>query len=72
MPESIYKRIELVGSSTVSWEEAAKIAINRAEESIKDLRVAEVVMKDIKIEDDGVFNFRTKLALSFKVIDSME
>lgn len=68
MPESIYKIIELVGSSPVSWEEAAKNAINSAGLSIRDLRVAEVTKLDIKIDDDDVLCFRTKLSLSFKLV----
>ncbi len=68
MPESIYKVIELVGSSPVSWEEAAKNAINSAGLSIRDLRVAEVDKLDIRIDDDNVICFRTKLSLSFKLV----
>ncbi len=68
MTDSIYKQINLIGSSNVSWEEAANNAINKATDTLKDLRVAEVVMKDIKIDDDGILLYRTKLALSFKVL----
>ncbi len=68
MPESVYKVIELVGSSAVSWEEAAKNAIDSAGLSIRDLRVAEVTKLDIRIDDDDVICFRTKLSLSFKLV----
>ena len=66
MSESIYKVIEVVGSSPNSWEEAAKKAIERASESLRNLRVAEVINQDIKIEDGKLSSYRTKLKLSFK------
>ena len=66
MSESIYKVIEVVGSSPKSWEEAAKKAIERASESLRNLRVAEVIDQDIKIEDGKLSSYRTKLKLSFK------
>ncbi len=66
MSESIYKVIEVVGSSPNSWEEAAKKAIERASESLRNLRVAEVIDQDIKIEDGKLSSYRTKLKLSFK------
>ncbi len=66
MPDSVYKIIELVGTSEVSWEDAAQVAVNRAAETLEDLRVAEVVQLDLKIEDDKVIAFRTKVRLSFK------
>ena len=68
--DSIYKIVHLVGSSTVSWEDAANNAIQRAGDSIKDLRVAEVLLKDIKIDEAGVVSYRTKLLLSFKILGS--
>lgn len=67
MANSAYKVIEIVGSSDTSWEEAAKFAISKAAESIKNLRVAEVVEQDMKIEDGKVTAYRTKLRLSFKI-----
>lgn len=63
---SVYKVIELVGTSETSWEEAAKNAVALASQSLRDLRVAEVVSFDVKIEDGGVAAFRTKLKVSFK------
>ena len=66
MSDSIYKIIEVVGSSPVSWEDAAKKAIERASESLRNLRVAEVIDQDIKIEDGKLSAYRTKLKLSFK------
>lgn len=64
--ESVYKVIELVGTSPESWEKAAQAAVARASETLRDLRVAEVVEQDLVIEDGKVEAFRTKLKLSFK------
>ena len=66
MAESVYKVIELVGTSSESWEKAATVAVNRAAKSLRDLRVAEVVEQDLVIEKGKVTAFRTKLKLSFK------
>ena len=66
MAESIYKVVELVGTSTESWEKAAAIAVNRAAESLRDLRVAEVTAQDLVIENNKVAAYRTKVSLSFK------
>ena len=66
MAESVYKVVELVGTSTESWEKAAKAAVERAAKSLRDLRVAEVVEQDIVIEEGKVTAYRTKLKLSFK------
>jgi flavin-binding protein dodecin len=66
MAESVYKVVELVGSSSESWEKAAKAAVERAGESLRDLRVAEVVEQDIVMENGKVSAYRTKLKLSFK------
>ncbi|MBN2395574.1 MAG: dodecin domain-containing protein [Candidatus Atribacteria bacterium] len=63
---SVYKVIELIGTSQVSWEEAAKIAIDQACKTLKDLRVAEVVSQDMKIEEGKVVAYRTKVRLSFR------
>jgi len=63
---SVYKIIELVGSSTESWEKAAETAIMTASKKLKDLRIAEVLKLDIQIEDGKVKNYRSKLKLSFK------
>lgn len=66
MGESVYKIIDLVGSSTTSWEDAATSAIEKAAGSLKDLRIAEVQKLDIKIEDGKPTQFRANLRLSFK------
>ena len=66
MADSVYKVIELVGTSSESWEKAATAAVNRAAKSLRDLRVAEVVEQDLVIEDGKVTAYRTKLKLSFK------
>jgi flavin-binding protein dodecin len=67
MAESVYKVIELIGTSTDSWEKAASAAIERAAETLRDLRVAEVIEQDVVISDDGkVEAYRVKMKLSFK------
>ena len=66
MAGSVYKVIELVGTSPNSWEEAAKNAVETAAESLKDLRVAEVTTLDMRIEDNKVAAFRAKVSVSFK------
>lgn len=67
---SVYKIIELVGTSEESWEDAAKQAVDRAKESLRDLRIAEVTKMDMKLDDDGnVVAYRSKVALSFKYED---
>ena len=66
MSESVYSVIELVGTSTKSWEEAAKTAVERASETLRELRVAEVMKQDLVITDGKVEAFRTKLNVSFK------
>jgi len=66
MPGSTYKIIELVGTSEDSWEEAAKVALRSASSSLKDLRVAEVIEMDMKMEEDKPILFRTRLKVSFK------
>ena len=69
MDSSVYKVIELVGTSTVSWEDAAKNAIEPAGRSLKDLRIAEVVSQDLKVEDGKVTAYRTRISLSFRYKD---
>ena len=66
MADSVYKVIEIIGTSKDSWERAATVAIERATKSLRDLRVAEVVLQDLVIEDGKVEAYRTKLRLSFK------
>jgi len=66
MAESVYKVIELVGTSSDSWEKAAKTAVEHAAKSLRDLRVAEVVQQDLVIEDGKVKAYRSKVKVSFK------
>ncbi len=66
MAESVYKVIELVGTSSESWEKAAQAAISRAAESLRDLRVAEVSELDMQIKDGKIEAYRAKLKVSFK------
>ena len=66
MADSVYKVIELVGTSSESWEKAAKVAVERAAKSLRDLRVAEVVEQDLVVEKGKVTSYRTKVKLSFK------
>ena len=66
MAKSVYNVVELIGTSTKSWEKAAKAAVEKASESLRDLRIAEVVQQDIQIKDGKVECFRTKLKVSFK------
>jgi flavin-binding protein dodecin len=66
MADSVYKVIELIGTSTESWEKAASVAISRASKTLRDLRVAEVVELDMVIEKGKVTAYRAKMKLSFK------
>ena len=68
MSESVYKVIDMVGSSKVSWEDAAQSAIKSAGLSLRDLRIAEVDRMDIVIEDGQGVIYRTKVKLSFKIL----
>jgi dodecin len=66
MAESVYKVVEIVGTSSDSWEKAARTAVERASQTLRDLRVAEVVEQDLVIEKGKVEAYRTKLKVSFK------
>jgi flavin-binding protein dodecin len=66
MAESVYKMIELVGTSTESWEAAARTAVERASSTLRDLRVAEIKELDMTVEDGKVTMYRAKINLSFK------
>ena len=66
MAESVYKVIELVGTSSESWEKAALAAVNRASKSLRDLRIAEVSELDMQLESGKVRAYRAKVKLSFK------
>jgi flavin-binding protein dodecin len=68
-PVSVYRVIDVIGTSTQSWEDAAVTAVNTARKSLRDLRVAEVVEQDLQIGDGGEIIFRSKLRLSFKYED---
>jgi len=67
MPESVYKIIELVGSSKNGWEDAVQNAIKKSSESLSDLRICEVVKLDTKIEEGKIVAYRARVQLSFKV-----
>lgn len=66
MPESVYKIIELVGTSSESWEKASANAIAKASETLRELRIAEVSSMDMTIKDGKIESYRTKLKVSFK------
>ena len=69
MPESVYKVIELVGSSEKGWENAVQKIITRASKTLRDLRIAEVVKLDVKIGDNQVILYRARMKVSFKYED---
>jgi flavin-binding protein dodecin len=69
MAESVYKVIELVGTSTDSWEKAANAAIKRAGQTVRDLRVAEIVELDMTLNDGTIEAYRAKVRVSFKYED---
>jgi hypothetical protein len=64
--EGVYRVIDVIGTSTTSWEDAASMAVETASKSLRDLRIAEVQKLDLKVEDGKVVAFRARLALSFK------
>jgi flavin-binding protein dodecin len=66
MAERVYRVVEVVGVSTESWEAAARVAVETAAKSVRELRVAEVVRQDLTIQDGGVLNYRIRLGISFK------
>lgn len=66
MPDSVYKVIELVGTSSESWEKAAMAAVERAGKSLRDLRVAEVSKLDLHLKDGRIESYRAKVRVSFK------
>lgn len=69
MADSVYKIIELVGTSTESWESAAKTAVERAAKTLRELRVAEIAQLDMTMEDGKVALYRAKVKVSFKYED---
>ena len=66
MPESVYTVVELIGTSTTSWEKAATAAVKQASQSLRDLRVAEVVELDMQLDEGKVALYRAKVKVSFK------
>ena len=66
MAESVYKIIELVGTSTNSWEEAASAAVSRAAKSLRDLRIAEISQLDMQLNEGNIVAYRAKVKVSFK------
>ena len=66
MPDSVYRVTEVIGTSSESWEAAARTAVETAAKSVRDLRVAEVLRQDVVIEDGAVTGYRVRLAISFK------
>ena len=66
MEGSVYKIVEIVGTSHVSWEEATKVAVETASKTLEDLRIAEIIKQDVTIENGKVASFRVRLSISFK------
>ena len=66
MTESVYKVIELIGTSTESWEKAAAAAVTQASQTLRDLRVAEVVELDLRLDEGKIVSYRAKMRISFK------
>ncbi len=66
MADSVYRVTEIIGVSSESWEAAARVAVETAGKTVRDLRVAEVIRQDLTIEDGGVVSFRVRLGVSFK------
>ena len=64
--DSVYKVVEVIGTSTKSWEDAARVAVETAASTLRDLRIAEVTKMDLKVENGKVVAYRTRLQLSFK------
>ncbi len=67
METSVYKTIEVIGFSENSWEDAAKVAVAAVDKSVRDMRVAEVIKMDMRLEDNRIIGYRTKLKVSFKL-----
>ena len=66
MADSVYRVTEVIGTSSDSWEAAARNAVETAAKSVRDLRVAEVIRQDVTVENGGIVNFRVRLGISFK------
>jgi flavin-binding protein dodecin len=67
METSVYKIIEVGGFSEISWEDAAKVAVAAVDKSVRDMRVAEVILMDMRLEDNRIVGYRIKLKVSFKL-----
>jgi flavin-binding protein dodecin len=67
MEESVYKIIEVVGFAETSWEDAAKAAIASVDKSVRDMRIAEVVKMDMRLEDNRIVGYRVRVKVSFKL-----
>jgi hypothetical protein len=71
MPDSVYKIIEVIGTSPTSWEDAARAAVDKAAGNLKDLRIAEIVKLDMRLDDNKVVAYRARVSLSFKYHDDV-
>jgi flavin-binding protein dodecin len=72
MADSVYKIIELIGTSTTSWEDAAKVAVEKAAQSLEDIRIAEVVKLDMRLDDGKVVEYRARVTVSFKLRENAD
>lgn len=70
MAESVYKVVELIGTSTESWEKAAAAAVEKAAKTLRDLRIAEVIAQDMQLENGKVVQYRAKVKVSFRYEDT--
>lgn len=69
MEDSVYKMVEIIGTSETSWEDAAKRAVSRANQTLRDIRIAEVVKLDMRLEDSRIVSYRARVKISFKYED---
>ena len=67
MQNSVYKYIDLVGTSTISWEDAARVALRKASKTLRELRIAEIIKQDIQISNGKIASYRIKIRVSFRV-----
>ena len=72
MADCVYKIIELVGTSTTSWEDAARVAVEKAAQSLDDIRVAEVIKLDMRVDENKVVEYRARVSVSFKLRESAD
>jgi hypothetical protein len=71
MPDSIYKVIEVIGTSPTSWEEAARKAVDKVASHLQDVRIGEVVQLDLRLDENKVVSYRAKVKVSFKYHDEL-